>query len=100
MQGGRDAGETDAVARNLINDAGYAGKFGHGLGHSLGIYIHESPRISSRSLGQKLTVGNVFSIEPGIYLEGKYGVRIEDVIAIRESGVVNFTGSPKELIVI
>ena len=100
MQGGRDAGEADAAARDLINDAGYAGKFGHSLGHSLGIYIHESPRLSSRSFGQILTVGNVFTIEPGIYLEGKYGVRIEDVLAIRESGVVNFTHSPKELIVI
>jgi Xaa-Pro aminopeptidase len=100
MQGGRDCGEADAAARDLINDAGYAGKFGHSLGHSLGIYIHESPRLSSRSFGQKLTVGNVFSVEPGIYLEGKYGVRIEDVLAIRESGVVNLTASPKELIVI
>ena len=100
MQGGRDAGKADASARDLINEAGYAGKFGHSLGHSLGIYIHESPRLSSRSLGNNLVVGNVFSVEPGIYLEGKYGVRIEDVLAIRESGVVNFTHSPKELIVI
>lgn len=100
MQGGRDAGEADAAARDLINDAGYAGRFGHSLGHSLGIYIHESPRLSSRSFGQKLCVGHVFSVEPGIYLEGKYGVRIEDVMAIRESGVENFTSSPKELIII
>jgi Xaa-Pro aminopeptidase len=100
MNGGRDAGEADAAARDLINEAGYAGKFGHSLGHSLGIYIHESPRLSSRSFGNELVCGNVFSVEPGIYLEGKYGVRIEDVLAIRESGVVNFTHSPKELIVI
>ena len=100
MQGGRDAGKADAAARDLINEVGYAGKFGHSLGHSLGIYIHESPRLSSRSLGNNLVVGNVFSVEPGIYLEGKYGVRIEDVLAIRESGVVNFTHSPKELIII
>jgi Xaa-Pro aminopeptidase len=100
MQGGRDAGEADAAARDLINAAGYAGKFGHSLGHSLGIYIHESPRLSSRSFGNDLVAGNVFSVEPGIYLEGKYGVRIEDVLAIREGGVVNFTHSPKELIVI
>ena len=100
MQGGRDAGEADAAARDLIDAAGYAGKFGHSLGHGLGIYIHESPRLSSRSFGAELVRGNVFSVEPGIYLEGKYGVRIEDVLAIRESGVVNFTHSPKELIVI
>jgi Xaa-Pro aminopeptidase len=100
MQGGRDAGEADAAARDLINAAGYAGKFGHSLGHGLGIYIHESPRLSSRAFGSNLVTGNVFSVEPGIYLEGKYGVRIEDVLAIREGGVVNFTKSPKELIVI
>jgi Xaa-Pro aminopeptidase len=100
MQGGRDCGEADAAARDLINEAGFAGKFGHSLGHSLGIYIHESPRLSSRSFGQKLTAGHVFSVEPGIYLEGEYGVRIEDVLQIRETGVVNVTHSPKELIVI
>ena len=100
MQGGRDCGEADAAARDLINEAGFAGRFGHSLGHSLGIYIHESPRLSSRSFGQKLTVGHVFTVEPGIYLEGEYGVRIEDVLQIRESGVVNVTHSPKELIVI
>lgn len=97
---GCDCGEADAVARNIINDAGYAGRFGHSLGHSLGIYIHESPRLSQRGFGEKLTKGHVFSIEPGIYLEGKYGVRIEDVMMIRESGVVNVTHSPKELIII
>ena len=97
---GCDCGEADSVARNIINDAGYAGRFGHSLGHSLGIYIHESPRLSQRGFGEKLTKGHVFSIEPGIYLEGKYGVRIEDVMMIRESGVVNVTHSPKELIII
>ncbi len=98
--GGRDAGEADKVARDIINGAGYAGKFGHSLGHSLGIYIHESPRLSSRSFGTELTVGHVFSVEPGIYLEGKYGVRIEDVLEIRNTGVVNTAKSPKELIVL
>ncbi|MBE6653953.1 MAG: aminopeptidase P family protein [Ruminococcaceae bacterium] len=97
---GCDCGEADSVARNIINEGGYAGKFGHSLGHSLGIYIHESPRLSQRGFGEKLTKGHVFSIEPGIYLEGKYGVRIEDVMMIRESGVVNVTHSPKELIII
>ena len=98
--GGRDCGEADAVARNIINEAGYAGRFGHSLGHSLGIYIHESPRLSSRSFGQKLCAGHVFSVEPGIYIEGKYGVRIEDVLQIRENSVVNVAKSPKELIII
>ncbi|MGN1095385.1 MAG: aminopeptidase P family protein, partial [Eubacteriales bacterium] len=85
---GADCGELDAIARNIINDAGYAGRFGHSLGHSLGIYIHESPRLSTRSFGEKLQKGHVFSVEPGIYIEGKYGVRIEDVMEIRENGPV------------
>lgn len=97
---GADCGEMDAVARNIINDAGYRGRFGHSLGHSLGIYIHESPRLSPKAFGEKLCVGHVFSVEPGIYIEGKYGVRIEDVLQIRESGVVNIAKSPKELLVL
>lgn len=97
---GCDCGEADAVARNIIGDAGYAGRFGHSLGHSLGIYIHENPRLSTRAFGEKLVKGHVFSVEPGIYIEGKYGVRIEDVMQIRESGVVNISKSPKELIIL
>ncbi len=100
IHGGCDCGEADSVARNIINEAGFAGRFGHSLGHSLGIYIHEKPVLSPKAFGQKLTVGHVFSVEPGIYIEGEYGVRIEDVMQIRESGPLNITKSPKELIVI
>ncbi len=97
---GCDCGEADAVARNIINAAGYEGRFGHSLGHSLGVYIHERPGLSPKAFGIKLCKGSVFSVEPGIYIEGKYGVRIEDVMQIRESGAVNITHSPKELIII
>lgn len=97
---GADCGEMDAVARNIIDSAGYKGRFGHSLGHSLGIYIHESPRLSPKAFGTKLKEGHVFSVEPGIYIEGKYGVRIEDVLQIRKSGIVNIAKSPKELTVL
>lgn len=98
--GGRDCGEADKVARDIINSAGYEGKFGHSLGHGIGIYVHESPRLSTRAFGIELKKGHTFSVEPGIYIEGKYGVRIEDVLQIRENGVLNVAKSPKELIVI
>ncbi len=97
---GADCGEADKVARDIINGAGYEGCFGHSLGHSVGIYIHESPNLSTRAFGVKLEVGHVFSVEPGIYIPGKYGVRIEDVLQIRGSGVLNTAKTTKELIII
>ncbi len=87
----------DAVARDYIDSAGYAGCFGHGLGHSLGIEIHESPAYNL-SDQTKLLPGMVLSVEPGIYLPGKFGVRIEDVAVITDDGYENLTHSPKELI--
>lgn len=89
--------DVDKVARDIINAAGYEGCFGHGLGHGVGRYIHEAPRLSTAAKGA-LEVGNVVTVEPGIYLEGKYGCRIEDMIAITENGIHNFTKSKKELI--
>ena len=90
----------DAAARNIINGAGYEGKFGHGLGHGVGMFIHESPRLSPRVPAEEvLKRGHVVTVEPGIYLEGKYGCRIEDMIAIDLDGKMrNFTKSPKHLI--
>ena len=86
------------IADKIINDAGYAGCFGHGLGHGVGLYIHEAPNLSPRApLGKKLIPGQVVTVEPGIYLAGKYGCRIEDMVAILEDGAYDFTQSPKDL---
>ncbi len=91
--------ECDRAARDIINTAGYEGCFGHGLGHGVGMYIHESPRLSpSADPKILLTRGNVVTVEPGIYIPGKYGCRIEDMLAITENGSLNFTESTKELI--
>lgn len=91
--------DVDAVARNIIDKAGFGGKFGHGLGHSLGIAIHESPACNTRDI-TPLTSGTVMTVEPGIYLEGEFGVRIEDMVIVTKEGCINLTKSPKELIII
>lgn len=89
--------EIDNVARKRIYEAGYEGCFGHGLGHSVGLYIHENPRLSPKE--QKIIQSNmVVTVEPGIYVEGFGGVRIEDLICVTEAGAVNYTNSPKNLI--
>lgn len=99
---GAECREIDAVARNIINSAGYEGCFGHSLGHGVGMFVHEEPRLApSAPAGKLLERGNVVTVEPGIYLSGKYGCRIEDMVAIAEDGkVINFTRSDKEMIVI
>ncbi len=89
--------DVDAIARGFIKDAGYGDYFGHGLGHSVGMYIHESPAFNTRD-ESVLEAGMVISDEPGIYLPGKFGVRIEDMIVITEDGYENLAHSPKELI--
>ena len=87
------------IASKIIDDAGYAGRFGHGLGHGVGMYIHEAPSLSPRAaMSAVLQPGHVVTDEPGIYLPGKYGCRIEDMIAITEDGFYDFTQSPKDLI--
>jgi len=96
---GADAGEADKVARDIIDSfEEYRGAFGHSLGHSVGLFIHESPRLSKMSFGRKLRKGEILTVEPGIYLFGKYGCRIEDMVAIKDDGVYNFTHSTKDLI--
>jgi len=91
--------DIDAVARNVITEAGYGEYFGHGYGHSLGLEIHENPNCNPRGT-QLMEAGNVCSAEPGIYLPGKFGVRIEDVIIFTEDGCENITKSPKNLIIV
>lgn len=89
--------DADAAARTLI-DRDYKGTFGHSLGHGVGLYIHEDPRLSARNMQTRLLVGNVVTVEPGIYIEGRYGCRIEDMVVIEENGVNNLTKSKKDLI--
>lgn len=91
--------EVDAAARDHIAAKGYGAYFGHGLGHSLGVEIHENPRFS-QTCDYRLRPGNVLTVEPGIYLPGEFGVRIEDMMAVTEQGYENFTHSPKQLMVI
>ncbi len=89
----------DKIARDTIENAGYHGRFGHSLGHGVGMYIHEAPRLSfGVPKDRMLEVGNVVTFEPGIYISGKYGCRIEDMAVVTESGIYNFTKSKKELI--
>jgi Xaa-Pro aminopeptidase len=96
---GGDCGEADKIARDIIDAVPeYKGAFGHSLGHSVGLFIHESPRLYSRGFGRKLNAGEILTVEPGIYLFGKYGCRIEDMVAVTKEGIHNFTHSPKDLI--
>lgn len=97
--GERGCYRLDEIARDIINGAGYEGRFGHSLGHGVGMFIHESPRLApGMDRGAKLVTGNVVTFEPGIYIPEKYGCRIEDMAAITDDGIRNFTKSTKELI--
>lgn len=101
IRAGANCKSIDAIARDLIYGAGYEGKFGHGLGHAVGIEIHESPRFSpSVSDDVVLEAGMMMTVEPGIYLPGKFGVRIEDSVIVTETGYDNLANSPKELIIL
>ncbi len=89
----------DAAARAVIGQAGYGAYFGHGFGHSLGIEVHEPPNASATE-ERLMPVGAVISAEPGIYLPGRFGVRIEDTLLLTETGSVNLMKAPKELLVL
>jgi len=96
---GIPASDIDAAARSVIGKAGYGEYFGHGFGHGLGLEIHEPLKAAPKS-DDILPAGAVVSAEPGIYIPGRYGVRIEDVIYITENGCENITDLPKNLIVL
>lgn len=89
----------DKTARNIIEQAGYGGCFGHSVGHGVGLNIHEAPSVSGRGEGV-LEAGMVITDEPGIYLPGKFGVRIEDMLCVTETGCKNFVSLTKELIIV
>jgi Xaa-Pro aminopeptidase len=86
----------DAVAREAIVSAGHGEHFGHGLGHGVGLEVHEAPRLSPRS-EDVLATGEVVTIEPGVYLPGELGVRIEDLVVVADGACRNLSGLPKEL---
>ena len=88
-----------AAGEQVIAEAGYGPYFGHGFGHSLGIEVHEGPNAAPAGK-RPMPVGAVISAEPGIYLPGRFGVRIEDVLVLREDGCENITLANKELIIL
>ncbi|MBO7395048.1 MAG: aminopeptidase P family protein [Ruminococcus sp.] len=89
--------ELDEIARSIINDAGYGDCFGHSLGHGVGLEIHERPNASPNYM-LPLNEGAVVTVEPGIYIAGKFGVRIEDFVILTENGCINLTKSAKNII--
>lgn len=93
------AADVDLAARNLITDAGYGTAFSHSTGHGIGLDVHEAPNISSKNQA-KLQSGMVITIEPGIYLAGKFGVRIEDMVVVTKNGSNNLTNAEKRLIIL
>jgi Xaa-Pro aminopeptidase len=94
IRAGMNGVDADALARDVIDEAGYGEQFGHGLGHGVGLSVHERPRASKLS-EDTYRAGMSLTVEPGIYLPGEFGVRIEDLVIIREDGVENLTGTPK-----
>ncbi len=97
--GGTDAFEADKIARDIIAAEGYGKNFGHSLGHGVGLEIHETPNLSPKSKAV-LSAGNIVTCEPGIYLEGRFGVRIEDMLYITEDSAVNLATFDKQLIIL
>jgi Xaa-Pro aminopeptidase len=94
LKAGLTGNIVDQVARDYITSKGYGAYFGHGLGHSVGLQIHEQPRLATTD-SSEIPVGAVITVEPGIYLPGWGGVRIEDLVAVERLGIRNLTGSPK-----
>jgi Xaa-Pro aminopeptidase len=99
IRAGVAARDADSAAREQIGAAGYGERFGHGVGHGVGLEVHEAPRMSQRS-EQTLEPGDVVSVEPAVYLPGRFGIRIEDLVAVTDDGCRNFSGVRKELRVV
>jgi Xaa-Pro aminopeptidase len=96
VQAGPTGREVDAVARDMIAAEGHGDRFGHGLGHGVGLQVHEGPRLSRSGL-DPLVAGNVVTVEPGVYLPGRGGVRIEDLVVVTEDGCDVLSATPKAL---
>lgn len=100
VKAGPSGCELDGVARGVIERAGHGERFGHGLGHGVGMEIHEGPRLSRTAGEEPLRAGNVVTVEPGVYLPGLFGVRIEDLVVVAEDGPEVLSGLSKALTVI
>ena len=97
VKAGADCRAVDSVARDIIDAAGHGDLFGHGLGHGVGLEVHEGPRLAQTASGS-LRAGNTVSVEPGVYLPGKLGVRIEDLVAVTDDGCDILTGFTKDVV--
>jgi Xaa-Pro aminopeptidase len=100
VRAGVDGKSVDTVARDLIGSEGRADQFGHGLGHGVGLDIHEDPRLSQSAPDKPLAAGNVVTVEPGVYVPGGFGVRIEDLVVVTDGEPEVLTAFPKELVTI
>lgn len=100
LREGLSCKQGDAAARDIIEQAGYGEAFGHSTGHGVGVEIHEAPNLSPSSGEEELRAGSVVTVEPGIYLPGRFGVRIEDMALITKEGCEDLTSAPKELLVL
>jgi Xaa-Pro aminopeptidase len=96
IRAGTGAADADAVSREPIEAAGHGDHYGHGLGHGVGLEVHEAPRLGKTS-DDVLAAGDVVTVEPGVYVPGRFGIRIEDLVVVEEAGVRNLSSTPKDL---